>query len=68
MHHIVSWQLKYIFIIFRSLMTHASVPAEQRAELGITDSLIRISVGLEDTEDLIDDLDQAFRQAFKTSK
>ncbi|KOB76602.1 Cystathionine gamma-lyase [Operophtera brumata] len=48
-----------------SLMTHASVPAEQRAELGITDSLIRISVGLEDTEDLIDDLEQAFRQAFK---
>lgn len=46
-------------------MTHASVPAEQRAELGITDSLIRVSVGLEDTEDLIEDLDQAFRQAFK---
>lgn len=48
-----------------SVMTHASVPAEQRAELGITDSLIRVSVGLEDTEDLIDDLDQAFRRAFK---
>lgn len=47
-----------------SVMTHASVPAEQRAELGITDSLIRLSVGLEDTEDLIDDLDQAFKVAF----
>lgn len=45
-------------------MTHASVPAEQRAELGITDSLIRLSVGLEDTEDLVDDLEQAFKVAF----
>ncbi|XP_041975476.1 cystathionine gamma-lyase [Aricia agestis] len=48
-----------------SVMTHASVPAEQRAELGITDSLVRLSVGLEDTEDLIADLDQAFNVAFK---
>lgn len=52
------------FLFFRSLMTHASVPAEQRAELGITDALIRLSVGLEDTEDLIADLDQAFQAAF----
>ncbi|XP_049875431.1 cystathionine gamma-lyase [Pectinophora gossypiella] len=47
-----------------SVMTHASVPAEQRAQLGITDSLIRLSVGLEDTEDLIADLDQAFKATF----
>ncbi|CAK1602242.1 unnamed protein product [Parnassius mnemosyne] len=47
-----------------SVMTHASVPEKQRAELGITDSLIRLSVGLEDTEDLIEDLDQAFKTAF----
>ncbi|CAG4978103.1 unnamed protein product [Parnassius apollo] len=47
-----------------SVMTHASVPEKQRAELGITDSLIRLSVGLEDTEDLIEDLDQAFKAAF----
>jgi cystathionine gamma-lyase/homocysteine desulfhydrase len=39
-------------------MTHASIPAERRAELGITDGLVRISVGLEDVEDLIDDLKQ----------
>ncbi|WP_108669628.1 bifunctional cystathionine gamma-lyase/homocysteine desulfhydrase, partial [Peribacillus acanthi] len=39
-------------------MTHASIPAERRAELGITDGLIRISVGLEDAEDLIEDLAQ----------
>src|SRR5690606_25668445 len=39
-------------------MTHASIPAERRAELGITDGLIRISVGIEDVEDLIEDLEQ----------
>lgn len=40
-------------------MTHASIPKERRTELGITDGLIRISVGLEDVEDLIEDLKQA---------
>jgi cystathionine gamma-lyase/homocysteine desulfhydrase len=40
-------------------MTHASIPAERRAELGITDGLIRISVGVEDVEDLLYDLKQA---------
>ena len=40
-------------------MTHASIPAERRAELGITDGLLRISVGIEDVEDLIDDLKRA---------
>lgn len=42
-------------------MTHASIPAERRAELGITDGLVRISVGLEDAEDLIDDLKNALK-------
>jgi len=42
-------------------MTHASIPTERRAELGITDGLVRISVGLEDIEDLIEDLTQALR-------
>jgi cystathionine beta-lyase/cystathionine gamma-synthase len=42
-------------------MTHASVPAERRARLGITDNLVRLSVGVEDVEDLIDDLDRALR-------
>lgn len=37
-------------------MTHASIPPERRAELGITEGLVRISVGLEDVEDLIEDL------------
>lgn len=40
-------------------MTHASVPAEARMKLGITDGLVRISVGIEDVEDLTADLDQA---------
>ena len=42
-------------------MTHASIPADRRAELGIVDGLVRISVGLEDVEDLIDDLTQALQ-------
>jgi cystathionine beta-lyase/cystathionine gamma-synthase len=40
-------------------MTHASVPPERRAELGITDGLVRISVGIEDLDDLLGDLEQA---------
>jgi len=40
-------------------MTHASVPAPERARLGITDGLVRISVGIEDVEDIIADLDEA---------
>ena len=40
-------------------MTHASVPVESRARLGITDGLVRISVGIEDIEDILEDLDQA---------
>ena len=47
-----------------SIMTHASVPEAQRTVLGITDSLIRISVGLEDVEDLVEDLQQALNTTF----
>ena len=43
-----------------ALMTHASIPAEKRAELGITDDLVRLSCGIEDSVDLIADLEQAF--------
>jgi cystathionine beta-lyase/cystathionine gamma-synthase len=42
-----------------ALMTHASLPSERRAEIGIDDGLIRLSVGIEEPEDLIADLDQA---------
>ena len=44
-----------------AIMTHASVPAEARAALGISDGLIRLSCGIEDTDDLIADLEQALR-------
>jgi cystathionine gamma-lyase/homocysteine desulfhydrase len=40
-------------------MTHASVPPERRAAIGLTDGMIRISAGIEDAEDLKDDLRQA---------
>lgn len=42
-----------------SLMTHASIPADVRAKEGIADGLIRLSLGIEDTEDLVEDLKQA---------
>ena len=44
-------------------MTHASIPKEVREKTGVTDGLIRLSVGIEDIADLIDDLDQALNQA-----
>ncbi len=44
-------------------MTHASIPRERREQLGITDGLIRISVGIEDSEDLVEDLEQAIAPA-----
>ena len=46
-------------------MTHASVPADARRALGIGDGLIRLSVGLEDEDDLADDLDRGFQAAAK---
>ena len=42
-----------------ALMTHGSIPAEQRAAIGISDSLVRLSAGIEDADDLIADLEQA---------
>jgi cystathionine beta-lyase/cystathionine gamma-synthase len=41
-------------------MTHAAVPVERRLELGIKDTLIRLSIGIEDVKDLLVDLEQAF--------
>eukprot|EP00581_Thalassiosira_minuscula_P008080 CAMPEP_0183704382 /NCGR_PEP_ID=MMETSP0737-20130205/1713_1 /TAXON_ID=385413 /ORGANISM="Thalassiosira miniscula, Strain CCMP1093" /LENGTH=478 /DNA_ID=CAMNT_0025931225 /DNA_START=141 /DNA_END=1577 /DNA_ORIENTATION=- len=51
-----------------SLMTHASVPDEQRALLGIDDTLIRLSVGVESCSDLITDLDNALNAALNGNK
>ena len=46
-----------------AIMTHASIPRETRERLGITDGLIRLSVGIEDAADLLEDLGQAFDAA-----
>jgi len=46
------------------VMTHASVPIEERAKLGILDTTIRISVGIEDVKDLIADLENGFQHAY----
>ena len=44
-----------------ALMTHASIPEDKRKEIGITDDLVRLSVGIEDIDDLLADIEQAFR-------
>jgi cystathionine beta-lyase/cystathionine gamma-synthase len=44
-----------------AVMTHASVPPDRRAAMGVTDGLVRLSVGIEDLGDLLEDLDQALR-------
>lgn len=46
-------------------MTHASVPKDQRELLGISDNFLRISVGIEDVKDLIEDLNQALVKAVR---
>ena len=51
-----------------AIMTHASVPPEMRAMLGITDGLIRLSVGVEDCDDLIEDLTRALAAAAKVAR
>ena len=44
-----------------ALMTHASIPTDKRAEIGVTDDMVRLSVGVEDIDDLLADLEQAFK-------
>jgi len=51
-----------------AIMTHASVPEAQRRELGISDSLIRLSVGVENVEDLLKDLERAFEAVVLKAK
>jgi cystathionine beta-lyase/cystathionine gamma-synthase len=46
-------------IVHPAIMTHASVPADMRARMGVGDGLLRLSVGIEDIDDLIEDLDRA---------
>ena len=51
-----------------AIMTHASVPKKQREELGILDNLVRLSIGIEDIEDIIADLENALSHVAVTSK
>jgi cystathionine gamma-lyase len=48
-------------------MTHSSIPTEERRELGITEDLVRLSVGVEDTKDLVDDVKGALKAALPRS-
>jgi len=50
---------------YPATMSHASVPSEERLARGITDRLVRLSVGLEDPEDLIEDFTKALKKASK---
>ena len=43
-------------------MSHGALSSEERARLGVTDNLVRLSVGIEDSEDLLEDLDQGLSQ------
>lgn len=49
-------------------MTHASIPREERIKNGLSDTLIRLSVGIEDADDLIEDLRQAIERAEQLKK
>lgn len=46
-----------------AIMTHASVPADKRAELGISDNLVRLSIGIEHVDDLLEDVKRALAKA-----
>lgn len=62
--HVIMKLMHLSFIeSFRAIMTHASVPENERNVLGISDTLIRLSVGLEDEADIIEDLEQALAAA-----
>ena len=49
-------------VTYPMTQTHAEVPKEEREKNGITDKIIRMSVGIEDAEDILEDLEQAFEQ------
>ncbi|MBP2675532.1 MAG: Cystathionine gamma-synthase, partial [Deltaproteobacteria bacterium] len=53
---------------YPATMSHGSMPREERLARGITDGLVRLSVGLEDPDDLIRDLDQAMGSDFAVDK
>jgi cystathionine gamma-synthase/methionine-gamma-lyase len=52
-------------VLYPAISSHRTVPAEERARLGISDSLVRLSVGIEDVNDILADLDQALAAAMR---
>jgi cystathionine beta-lyase/cystathionine gamma-synthase len=50
-------------ICIPTVMTHASIPVEEKIALGVTDDLLRVSVGIEDVDDLVADLSQALARS-----
>lgn len=48
-------------------MTHAAIPYEIRQKVGIVDNLLRLSVGIENVDDLIEDLENAFKESIKNN-
>ncbi len=65
-HADVARSVEYICLVNsvnRAVMTHAGLRPEFRAHLGITDNLVRLSVGVEDLEDIIEDITQALAKA-----
>lgn len=55
----------FLFCLCSAIMTHASVPADHRAAIGISDTLIRLSVGIEEYEDIENDVKNALEKAAK---
>jgi cystathionine gamma-synthase/methionine-gamma-lyase len=53
----------YSLVLYPTISSHRAVPAEERAKIGISDGLVRLSVGIEDVEDIIADLDRALAAA-----
>jgi cystathionine beta-lyase/cystathionine gamma-synthase len=50
-------------VLYPTISSHRAVPAEERAKIGISDGLVRLSVGIEDVTDIIADLDRALAAA-----
>jgi cystathionine gamma-synthase/methionine-gamma-lyase len=53
----------YSLVLYPTISSHRAVPAEERAKIGISDGLVRLSVGIEDVADIIADLDRALAAA-----
>lgn len=51
-------------ICYPASMTHGAIPGDQRIKTGITEDLVKLSVGIEDVEDLLEDLSMAFQKTY----